>query len=221
MILAAGLGTRLAPLTDHRPKPLLEVGGAPLIDHHLTRLAAAGFKDVVVNTSHLASLIEEHLGNGQRWGLQIIISREPSPPLDTGGGIKHALTLLGDAPFLVINGDVYTDMPLIPRDLGDDLAHLFLVDNPGHNSAGDFVLVRDRVLNPTKNSEEKTLTFSGTGIYDPRLFRHHDASRFPLAPLLRESCERNLVSGEHYGGRWVDVGTVQRLEAARLLALGN
>ena len=209
MILAAGRGERMRPLTDHTPKPLLEAAGRSLIGHHLVALAKAGVQEVVVNHAHLGAQIEAALGDGAAYGLRLRYSPE-AVALETGGGIFRALPILGPDPFVVVNGDVWTDF-----DLGDlrlaqsDLAHLVLVDNPAHHPAGDFVLEGDRV----RDAGGPRLTFSGIGVYRPALFDGCTAGRFPLAPLLRAAMAAGRVSGEHYRGRWVDVGTPERLAA--------
>lgn len=210
MILAAGRGERMRPLTDHTPKPLLAVAGRPLIGWHLQRLAQAGVADVVINLAWLGERIAEYVGDGSHWGLRVHYSREGRKGLETGGGIARALPLLGDAPFLVINGDVWCDYdpaPLLqPTDV---LAHLVLVPNPEHNSDGDFGLVGDRVV----NAGGERLTFSGIGVYDPVLFHKHPEGAFRLAPLLRDAADRGRVSGDCYRGAWCDVGTPERLQA--------
>ncbi len=213
MILAAGRGERMRPLTDHTPKPLLKVAGRALIEYHLERLAAAGITEVVINHAYLGSQIEQFLGSGQRYGLRITYSPE-AEGLETGGGIYNALPLLGDAPFLVVNADVWTDFPFEsalqqPRCPGD-LAHLILVANPAHNAEGDFALSAEgRVL----DVGEGRLTFSGIACYRAEFFSHCSPGVFPLAPLLRQAIAAGRVSGECYEGRWVDVGTPARLNA--------
>lgn len=216
MILAAGRGERMRPLTDHTPKPLLEAGGKPLIAHHLERLAAAGISRVVINHAHLGDQIEAALGDGARFGLAIRYSPEGTA-LETGGGIFRALPLLGRDPFLVVNADVWTDMDFARLHLPPGrLAHLVLVDNPDHHPAGDFVLSGSEVL----CEGAPRLTFSGIGVYDPALFDGCTAGAFPLAPLLRAAMARGLVSGHHHRGRWLDIGTPARLQALdRLLKL--
>lgn len=214
MVLAAGRGERLRPLTDRTPKPLLEVGGRTLIEHHLVALAAAGFREVVINHAHLGDQIESRLGGGERFGVRIHYSVEASA-LETGGGIARALPLLGDAPFLVVNGDIWTDYPLANlHGIVPAAAHLVLVDNPAHHPQGDFSL-REGLVG---NDAEGRLTFSGIGVYRPELFAGATVEKFPLAPLLRGAAERGSVSGEYYGGRWVDVGTLERLAEADRLA---
>jgi MurNAc alpha-1-phosphate uridylyltransferase len=208
MILAAGRGERMRPLTDTVPKPLIPVAGKPLIVHHLERLAAAGFREVVINHAHLGHLIEEALGAGDRWGVSIRYSPERPAALGTGGGIHNALALIGEEPFLAINGDVWTDFPLqtLPRS-PSGLAHLVLVPNPPHHPSGDFHL-EGRRLSPDAGIR---LTFSGIGVYRPGLFAGIAPGAFPLGPLLREAAGRGEVTGEQYAGAWFDVGTAERL----------
>ncbi|MCK5640201.1 MAG: nucleotidyltransferase family protein [Gammaproteobacteria bacterium] len=210
MILAAGRGERMRPLTDHTPKPLLQVNGICLIEYHIKALVKAGFSEIFINHAHLGQQIETRLGDGHRYGADISYSREGEQGLETGGGIFHALPLLGEQPFLVVNGDIFTDydfarLPLAP----DGLAHLVLVDNPPQHPEGDFSLQRGLVFDHGADA----LTFSGIGIYQPELFAACTPGSFPLAPLLRSAMEAGKVSGEHYRGRWVDVGTVERLQA--------
>lgn len=208
MILAAGLGKRMRPLTDHCPKPLLPVADKPLIVHHLERLAAAGVHDVVINVSYRAEQIVAALGDGSAHGVSIAWSRE-TQPLETGGGIRQALPLLGTAPFLLVNGDVWCELDpaTLPR-LGDDLAHLVLVDNPTHHPSGDFHLDAAGRAHP---QGEPRLTYAGLGLIDPALVADQAPGEFPLAPLLREAMRRGRVGGTHHRGRWVDVGTPERL----------
>ena len=220
MILAAGRGERMRPLTLDRPKPLLEVGGLPLIVHHLHALAMAGFRDVVVNVSWLGSQIKAALGDGSRYNVRLAYSDEGPEPLETGGGIFRALPLLGPAPFLVLNGDVWTDYPyaklresLRPA----DLAHLVLVGNPDHNPTGDFVLRDGRIV----EEPGERLTFSGVGVYRLGLFDGCQDRIFKLAPLLRAASRAGRVSGEVHDGDWLDIGTPERLaELDRLLRGG-
>ncbi len=210
MILAAGRGERMRPLTDCTPKPLLQVGGKSLIEYHLIALAESGFKQVVINHAHLGQQIENKLGNGECYGLNILYSAEPEGGLETGGGIHQALPLLGSSPFLVINGDIWTDYPL-PASLflkPNALAHLILVDNPAHNPEGDFVLSASNRVHDKKGPR---LTFSGIGLYHPDLFKQQKSGRFALAPLLRKAMLANQVTGERYRGQWIDIGTPQRL----------
>lgn len=218
MILAAGRGERMRPLTDHTPKPLLAAGPEPLIGHHLHRLAQAGFTEVVINLAHMGEQIAAALGDGVRYGLRIRYSREPEGALETAGGIRQALPLLGAEPFLLINGDIYTDYPLaaLRRPL-PGLAHLVLVPNPGHHPRGDFALGTDGRL----ALEGKRLTYAGIGVYSPRLFERLPEGRRPLAPLLLEAIAAGQVSGERFDGLWIDVGTPERLEQARIHAQGR
>lgn len=209
MILAAGRGERMRPLTDATPKPLLKAAGKALIDYHLENLAAAGIADVVVNLSHLGSQIRAALGDGSRYGVSIRYSDEGVPALETGGGILEALPLLGPGPFIVVNGDVWTDYRYADLPAGpDDLAHLVMVANPDHHPRGDFVLNDGRVRTDGPGAR---YTFSGIGVYRPELFAGRTTGRFPLAPLLREAMAADRVGGEYYGGHWLDVGTPQRL----------
>ena len=209
MILAAGRGERMRPLTDHTPKPLLVAGGKPLIVWHLERLAAAGFREVVINHAHLGSQIEQALGDGTRRGLHIRYSPEPPGALETAGGIANALPLLGDQPFLLVNGDVYCDM-----DFGHFLgstatAHLVMVDNPAHHAGGDFSLDGDRVV--VANGEQ-TLTYAGIGVFSPAFFASvQPGTVMKLRPLLDAAIAAGTLTGERFAGRWVDVGTPQRL----------
>lgn len=217
MILAAGKGERMRPLTLHTPKPLVPVAGVPLIEYHLRALARAGITEVVINHAWLGQQIEDHLGDGSRWGLSIRYSAE-GEPLETGGGIFKALPLLGAEPFVLVNGDVWTDYDFarLPTPLAG-LAHLVLVDNPGHHGKGDFCLSEGRVLDA--DGSARTLTFSGLSILHPRLFADCQAGAFKLAPLLRQAMASGQVTGERYAGHWVDVGTLERLaEVERLLA---
>jgi len=208
MILAAGRGERMRPLTDCTPKPLLPVAGKPLIGYHLERLCAAGIRDIVINQGWLGAQLAATLGEGRQYGVRLLYSPEGWPALETGGGIYHALPLLGDAPFVVINGDIWCDYPyaqLPSRPAG--LAHLVLVNNPAHHLAGDFYLETGQIR-PTGGQR---LTFSGIGVYDPALFAACQPGAFPLAPLLRSAIAAGQVSGEHYTGIWQDIGTPARL----------
>jgi MurNAc alpha-1-phosphate uridylyltransferase len=218
MILAAGRGERMRPLTDHTPKPLLQAGGKPLIHYHIEALARAGFRQLVINHAHLGEMIEASLGDGDRWGLSIHYSAEPPGALETGGGIFHALPLLGEGPFLVVNGDIWTDYDFSQARCPAGMqAHLILVDNPAHNPAGDFVLRQGRL----GLEGEGRLTFSGIGIYRAEFFAGCADGAFPLAPLLRCAIDAGRISAGYYAGRWIDVGTPQRLdELDRLLSAG-
>jgi MurNAc alpha-1-phosphate uridylyltransferase len=210
MILAAGCGNRMRPLTDHMPKPLLQAGGKALIEYHLEALAAAGFREVVINLAHLGAKIRERLGRGRRYGLAIHYSDEGDRALETGGGILNALPMLGRGTFLAVNGDIWCDYPFEPFALADaDLAHLVLVDNPRHHPQGDFFLDHGRLSLARGNR----LTFSGIGYYRPEMFNGCKPGAFGLAPLLREAATRGLISAEHYHGAWLDIGTPERLQA--------
>jgi len=209
MILAAGLGSRMRPLTDVTPKPLLKVGGIPLIIWHLERLGHNDFRDIVINIAHLGYQIPDALGDGSDWGVNITYSDEQKEGgLESAGGIVKALPLLGDEPFLVVNGDIFTDYDFQEnRKLADGvLAHLVLVPNPEHNLEGDFALDGSRVI------DNKQYTFSGIGYYSPKLFEGLPYGKSALAPLLREAMKEGKVTGELYEGEWLDIGTPERLE---------
>jgi MurNAc alpha-1-phosphate uridylyltransferase len=220
MILAAGEGRRMRPLTHETPKPLLKVGGVPLLEHHLLGLRDAGVSDVVVNASYLGDQIAAFCGDGGRWGLRVRVSREAAP-LETAGGIIEALPLLGERPFLVVNGDVYCDYlfkRLINKPIESGQGHLVLVDNPAHHPEGDFRLVDGRVLQPedTVNSDgrsKNTLTFSGIALYAADFFAGYERGKRALKPLLDEAILQGRLSGEPFGGVWSDVGTPERLAA--------
>lgn len=209
MILAAGRGERMRPLTDTTPKPLLEVCGKPLIAHHIEALARAGVREVVINHAWLGQKIEAALGDGAQFGVRIAYSPEPPEALETGGGIFQALPKLGAGPFIVVNGDVmcdldYRSLPLEPQ----GLAHLVLVPNPQHNPKGDFALENHLV----RSDGEPKFTFSGIGVYRPELFNTCAAGKFPLAPILRRAMAEELITGTIHNGFWMDVGTPQRLD---------
>lgn len=216
MILAAGKGERLRPLTLHTPKPLVRAGGVPLIEYHVRALAAAGFTELVINHAWLGEQIEAYLGNGERFGVSIAWSPE-GEPLETGGGIQRALPLLGTEPFAVVNGDIWADydfaqlrQPLVGQ------AHLVLVPNPAHHPAGDFRLHGGQVSDAGPGAD--TLTYSGICVLSPALFEGCQPGAFKLAPLLRKAMAAGRVTGERFLGRWVDVGTHERLaEVERLL----
>lgn len=210
MILAAGRGERMRPLTDHTPKPLLPVGGKALIVHHIESVRAAGITELVINTGHLGEQLPRALGNGANWGVHIDYSAEPPDALETGGGIFQALALLGAEPFLVVNGDVWTDYPFsrLPPSISG-LAHLVLVNNPPHHPQGDFALMAEN--NNVAESGTPKLTFSGISVLHPALFTGCTPGRFPLGPLLRRAMAEHRVTGEHYAGIWRDIGTPQRL----------
>lgn len=246
LIFAAGLGERMRPLTDVTPKPLLEAGGKPLIVWHLEKLAALGVRDVVINTSWLAEQFPETLGDGARWGMRLHYSYEGARPLETGGGMWHALRLLGGRPFFAVNGDIWTDYDFarLPREPQGD-AHLVLVDNPQHHPRGDFWLTADgRVhseivdvheppLISTEAEQPQRLTFSGIGVYRPSLFADwyeivggtpgadETPPRFKLAPLLRAAMTRGRISGARHSGHWTDVGTPERLRALDAALAGS
>jgi MurNAc alpha-1-phosphate uridylyltransferase len=212
MILAAGRGERLRPLTDDIPKPLLELDGRSLIEHHLERLAAAGFREIVINLAHLGDMLRAKLGNGSNWGLNIHYSQEPPGALDTGGGIGQALPLLGESPFAVINSDVFTQYPIARlRAIKCDHAHLVLVPNPDHNPDGDFEL-RGGYLSPTG---QPRYTFSGISVYHPRFFNSAPGGRYSVVPMLEAAMNSQKVTGEIYRGVWHDIGTLERLERLR------
>ena len=219
MILAAGRGERMKPLTDHTPKPLLKVGSKPLIVWHLERLADSGFRDVVINHAHLGAQIENTLGNGAEWGLSILYSPE-KVALETAGGIANALDLLGSEPFLVVNGDIYTEIDFKSVALEANIhaasggiknarAHLVLVDNPPQHPNGDFAIEGGML----KNVGKSMLTFSGVGVYHPALFAEVVKGQpAKLAPLLRKAIDNNAATAQYYQGVWHDVGTPERLQ---------
>jgi MurNAc alpha-1-phosphate uridylyltransferase len=212
MILAAGRGERMRPLTELTPKALLPVGGKPLIVWHLERLSKAGFYHVVINLSHLGGQIQDALGNGSRWNMSIVYSQEPPVPLETAGGIAHVLPLLGEYPFLVINADVFCDWPLesantIP--MANKLAHLVLVDNPSYHPEGDFCLNKQGMV---QDYGENRLTYAGIGLYSPLLFKSLDPDTpARLAPLLHDVVSKGQVGGELHRGLWFNVGTPEQL----------
>ena len=208
LIFAAGRGERMRPLSDTVAKPLLRAGGKMLIEYHLENLAAAGVRDVIINTSHLAEQFPATLGDGSRWGVRIAYSYEGSEPLETGGGMLRALPLLGLAPFIAVNGDIRTDFDFstLPQN-PQTLAHLVLVDNPPQHALGDFVLRGGLV----HDEPSPRLTFAGIGVYRPELLAGHAPGKFSTVPILRAAMHEGKVSGEHYPGAWSDVGTPQRL----------
>lgn len=209
MILAAGRGERLRPLTLHTPKPLIKACGVPLIEYQIRALKTAGFNDFVINHAWLGRQIEDYLQDGSRLGVSIVYSPE-GEPLETGGGIFKALPLLGKEPFLVANGDIWTDYDYRPLQLtAGDLAHLILVDNPLHHPEGDFFLSNGRVVEAGEACDR--FTYSGIAILHPDLFRTCEAGAFKLAPVLRAAIAEGRVSGTLHTGRWVDVGTHERL----------
>lgn len=221
LIFAAGLGERMRPLTEHTPKPLLHAGGKPLIVWHLEKLAGCGIRDVVINTSWLAGQFPADLGDGARWNLRIRYSHEGPTPLETGGGMLHALPLLGEDPFVLVNGDIWTDYDFarLPREPAG-LAHLVMVDRPQHATHGDFALDDSGHV---RADGANRLTYAGLGVYRPQLLDDWRGSvgdepgaaqnppRFKLAPILKAHMAASAITGEHHRGRWTDVGTPQRL----------
>ncbi|MGH8040856.1 MAG: N-acetylmuramate alpha-1-phosphate uridylyltransferase MurU [Rudaea sp.] len=208
LIFAAGRGERMRPLTDITPKPLLGVGGKRLIEWHLERFAAAGVREVVINTSHLAEQFPAALDDGGRWGLRIRYSYEGPQPLETGGGMLKALSLLGDEPFIAVNGDIWTDFDFsILAQNPPGLAHLVMIDNPAHHPRGDFVL-RDGLLH---DEASPRLTFAGIGVYRPALLADCKPGIFSIVPSLRTAMRDRQVSGEHFHGQCTDAGTPKRL----------
>ncbi len=208
ILLAAGRGERMRPLTDDTPKPLLRIGGQTLIEHHIHALAQANITELVINHAHLGEQIVQALGDGDAYGVNIQYSPETGAALETGGGIFNALPLLGDAPFIVVNADIWTDYSFtgLPHDpVG--LAHLVMVDKPEHHPGGDFSLSNGQL----SRQGPRMLTFSGIGVYRPTLFAGCTAGAFPLAPLLRDAMDKEAVSGEYFTGRWFDIGTPERL----------
>lgn len=209
MLLAAGKGERMRPLTLTRPKPLLEVAGKPLIEHHIVALAAAGVSDLVINVSWLGQQIVDYCAGGERWGVQIHYSREDEP-LETAGGIIQALPLLGSEPFLLVNADIWTDYAfaeLAATSLAEATARLVLVANPPHNPGGDFSLEADRVI----AAGTQTLTYAGIGLYHPHFFAGCEPGKRPLLPLLERAIADRRLFGESFAGVWTDVGTPERL----------
>ncbi|MDT8448874.1 MAG: nucleotidyltransferase family protein [Wenzhouxiangellaceae bacterium] len=213
MILAAGRGERMRPLTDETPKPLLEAGGKPLIVRQIERLRAAGFVELVVNLGWLGERIEQALGAGDRFGVSIRYSHEPPGALETAGGIRHALALLGDAPFLVCNGDVVCDFPLERLRALEPagLAHLVLVPNPAHHPEGDFALHDSRLA----LAGRERYTYGGIGVFSPAMFEPLVPGVRPLRPVLEQAIAAGGVTGEVHRGEWMDIGTPERLEALR------
>lgn len=214
IILAAGRGERMRPLTDKTPKPLLKVGDKMLIEYHLINLANAGFKEIVINVSYHPQQFVNALGDGSKYGVTINYSFEPeTEPLETGGGILQALPLLGNALFAFISADLYTDFPLqtLPKTI-NGLAHLVLVNNPPHHPQGDFCLQKNKVMLEGKSK----LNFAGIGIYDPKLFSNNTPGKFPVAPLLIAAIKNELVTGEYYKGQWENLGTIAQLEKLQL-----
>lgn len=211
MILAAGRGERMRPLTDHTPKPLLKTGGKALIDYTLENLANAGFQEIVINIAHLGEQIKEHCGDGQRWQVSIVYSDEGETALETAGGIAKALPLLGDQPFLALNADVICDYPLAELRVKEvDLAHLVMIDNPPHHPEGDFSLNSSGILSEQGSHK---LTYSGIGVYHPKLFDNIPVAPLKLRPVLNQAIRDQRVSGEQFSGMWMDIGTPARLQS--------
>lgn len=218
MILAAGRGERMRPLTDSTPKPLLTIAGKALIEYHIEALARAGINELVINCAWLGQQIMGKLGDGSDYGVTITYSDEGDQALETAGGIINALGLLGDNPFIVVNGDIWCDYDFsqLPKNPGG-LAHLVMVENPEHNPAGDFSLQDDGSL---LEEGANKLTFSGIGVYHPGLFANLPKDKQPLAPLLRQAMHMGKVTGEKYKGQWLDIGTPERLDELNQ-SLGN
>lgn len=216
MILAAGRGERMRPLTNKTPKSMLEVNGKPLIQYHVEHLVQAGIVDIVINHAQFGDQIEDYLGDGKIWGARIIYSPEDDNPLDTAGGIVEALPLLGEEPFITVNADIWTDFPFqqllnLSEDLVNHSAHIVLVDNPDHNVKGDFFLSDNSVL----NIGDSMLTFSGISVFKPEFFKDCVSGSAPLAPMIRRAASQGRVSGSHYQGQWRDIGTPERLHKLR------
>jgi len=210
MILAAGRGERMRPLTDHTPKPLLPVNGKPLIESTVESLVKAGFSEIVINLAYLGEQIEAYLGDGSRFQAQITYSYEGNEGLETAGGIKNALSLLGDKPFLVVNADISCHFPLQTlRNQSINLAHLVLVNNPRHHPEGDFACDTQGILN---TETQPKYTFSGIGVYHPLLFSGIAAGKSALAPLLKAAMKNKQITGEIFSGHWMDIGTAERLQ---------
>jgi MurNAc alpha-1-phosphate uridylyltransferase len=212
MILAAGLGQRMQPLTLHTPKPLLKVAGKHLIEYTIEALVAVGITEIIINYSHLGEQFPKALGNGDKYGATIKYSPENEGPLETAGGIINALPLLGEEPFIIVNGDIWCDYPFIElienqQERDASLCHLVLVDNPAHNKLGDFA-INNGFLSEQGNNK---FTYSGIGLYHPQLFSGFGVQAMPLKPLLQKAISSNKATGEIYGGDWSDIGTVERL----------
>lgn len=214
MILAAGRGERMGPLTAERPKPLLDVAGQALIEHHLTRLAASGFREIVINLSYRGAQIRERLGDGTRYGVSIAYSDEGEPPLETAGGIVEALPLLGDEPFLLVNSDIFTDFDFAALRAAAREPKLVLVANPAHHPRGDFGLGADGLV----AADAPLHTYAGIAVLEPRSFAGLARGRRPLKPWLDEAIARRALRGVLFAGLWIDVGTPERLEEARAVA---
>ncbi len=212
MVLAAGRGERLRPLTDEVPKSLVDVRGKSLLERHLASIGEAGIRTIVINLGWLGEKIVERIGTGDRYGLTVLYSQEGDNILETGGGIHKALPMLGHEPFLVVNADIYTDMPVPDIQLADDhLGHLVMVPSPDYRERGDFTIEHGLI----RNGENPSLTFSGVAIYRPEFFAYCEPGRFPLAPMLREAADNGRLSGSLYNGLWADIGTPERLKAVQ------
>ena len=215
MILAAGMGNRMRPLTLHTPKPLLEVGGKPLIVWHIEKLQKIGVQEIVINTAWLGEKLVDALGDGSQFGVKILWSHE-GQGLETAGGIIKALPLLGNEPFILVNGDVWTTMdfaPLLNVQLQDDLAHLVLVENPVQHPQGDFTLAANKAYTFEQARSGENLTYSGVAVMHPQMFVGLESGKRPLAPLLKQAMQQEKVSAQKLQGVWVDVGTPERLNA--------
>lgn len=211
MILAAGRGERMQPLTLTTPKPLLKAGPKRIIEYTLEALARAGIKEIIINHAYLGEQIPAYLGDGRNYSVNISYSPEPNGPYETAGGIINALPLLGDEPFLLVNGDIWTDYPfdnLVGQSFEDKLCHLVLVNNPSHNPSGDFSLISDKL----SEAGSDKYTYSGIAIYHPDLFAEHAVKKMALKPLILEAIQQGKATGEHYKGQWSDIGTIERLQ---------
>lgn len=225
MILAAGIGRRMRPLTLQKPKPMLEIGGKPLIQYHVEHLVQSGITDIIVNHAILGGQIEAYLGDGGRLGARIVYSKEHDTPLETASGIAAALPLLGDKAFLTVNADIWTDFPFqslfdlpiarsVPVKTGES-AHIVLVDNPPHHPRGDFYLWQGRAWNQSDEKLSARLTFSGISVFRPEFFAGCPPANMPLAPLLKQAAEQGRVTASHYQGQWRDIGTPEQFEELR------
>jgi N-acetyl-alpha-D-muramate 1-phosphate uridylyltransferase len=221
LILAAGLGERMRPLTDVTPKPLLEVRGKPLIVHHIEKLVAAGVHYIVINTSHLADQFPEALGDGSRWGVRIRYSYEGPTPLETGGGMLKALPLLGPEPFIVVSADIWSDIDYaaLPAEPAGD-AHLVMVPNPGFHPKGDFALLDGRLYDDDAPAGAERLTFGNVGVYRPGIVAGEAPGKFKLAPMYRRAIAQGRLAGERYDGFWRNVGNPAQLEQLRIEVKG-
>lgn len=212
MILAAGRGERLRPLTDLTPKALCQVHGISLIEHHVIHLAQAGFEHLIINYAWLGGKIRQHLGNGARWGLDIDYAPEPPGGLETGGGIVNALPLLGNTPFLTVNADIFTDYNFkLPALAADCMAHLILINKPTWLTRGDFGLMQGKLL----SNQNRQYTFAGIACYRPDVFRNSKPGRYSVTPLLRQLAMEGQLTGEIHAGKWIDIGSPERLEMAQ------